>query len=174
MTAAPPVVPTVNTGDVFTETLWTNGPDALDQWWGDVPQAVMVQTVAQSIPNNAATNVSFDYPWRDNYGGFSSGTSYYAPAAGVYLVQATANLAWTGASGKAIGVYLIVSNTTTWAAIELPASPSPARFQIAIAALIPMTATDFLQLRLFQNSGAAQPTGLTDCACRISVRWIAL
>src|SRR5438132_270647 len=101
----------------------------------------MVQTVAQSIPNNAATPVSFDHALRDNYGGYTSHTNYYVPAAGVYLVQATTNLAWTGASSKAIGVYLIVSGTTTWAAIELPASPSPARFQIAIAALIPMTAT---------------------------------
>lgn len=174
MTVAPPTVATVNTGDVFTEALWNGGPQAIDQWMGGVPQAVMAQTVAQSIPNNAATPVAFDHTVRDNYAGFTSGTSFYPAAAGLYLVQATANLAWTGAAGKAVGAYLIASGTTTWAATEVPATSAQARFQISLAALIPMATTDYLQLRLFQNSGTAQPTGLTDCACRISARWIAL
>lgn len=170
-----PAPATVANGDVFTETLWNNGPDAIDQWMGNVPQAVVVQTIAQSIPNNAATAVTFDHAIRDNYSGLASpGANWYAPAAGVYLVQATANLAWTGATGKAVGAYLIVSGTTTWAAVEKPAAPTSTRIQISITALIPMATTDYVQMRLFHNAGAAQPTGSTDTACRMSARWVAL
>ena len=114
--AAPPVIAAVADGNVLTETLWNTGPAALDSWMGNPPSAVLTQTVAQSIPNNAATSVTFDHTVRDNYGGHRSagvsGDAYYAPAAGVYLVQATVNLNWTGASGKAVGAYLILSNAT--------------------------------------------------------------
>ncbi len=170
-----PAAATVTGTTVFSKDLWNNGPAALDQWLGDPPRAILAQTVAQSIPNNTDTPVAFDQAVYDNHDGRNAaGTAWVAPAAGVYLVAATSNLAWTGASGCFVGNHLAVVGKTTWAAVELPASPGPVRFQFSLAALIPMAAGDGVQLRIYQNSGAAQPTGFITSACRLSARWIAL
>lgn len=172
--AAPPTPVTVNGTTVFSKTLWNNGPAALDRWAGDPPRAVLLQSVAQSIPNNADTAVAFDQVIYDNYNGRSTdGRTWIAPAAGVYLVTATSNLAWTGASGAFVGNHLAVVGKTTWAATEIPAAPGPVRFQFNLGALLPLGLGDGLQLRIYQNSGTAQPTGFVGCGCRMSVRCIA-
>lgn len=175
---APPPATTVTSGASFSHGLWNNGPAALDAWMRDPPRAVLVQTVAQSISNGGANTVAFDTTLYDNYGGHGpaggSGDAYIAKAAGVYLVSAMSNLAWGGLSGSVVGNYLVLSNQTTWSVSEIPAVPQVVRFQHCISALIPMRIGDFVQFRIYQNSGAAQPTGFNTSGCRMSVRWIAL
>jgi hypothetical protein len=172
---APPSPVTVTGTTVFSKNLWNNGPAALDAWMRDPPRTMLAQTVAQSIPNNADTAIAFDRVIYDNYTGRNAaGTTWTAPAAGVYLVTGLSNLAWTGAANCFVGNHLAVVGKTTWAAIEQPASPGPVRFQFSLAALIPLAAGDGVQLRIYQNSGAAQPTGFVTGGCRLTARWIAL
>lgn len=176
MIALPPSAATVTGTTVFSKDLWDNGPAALDAWLRDPPRAILAQTVAQSIPNDTAnTPIAFDQVIYDNYNRRSAdGTSWAAPAAGVYLVTALSNLAWTGADNCYVGNRLSVLGGTSWAVIEQPASPGPVRFQFSLAALIPLALGDGVQLRIYQNSGTAQPTGFVTGGCRLTARWIAL
>ena len=170
----PPPVTVVAGKTVFTEDLWNNGPAALAGWIGDPPRCVLQQTVAQSIPNNADTPVAFDQVVYDNHDGRSGdGTTWFAPANGVYLVTATSNLAWSGAPNAFVSNHITVANQGTWASTEIPADPPPVRFQFNLGALIPLGAGGGIQLRIYQNSGAAKPTGFIATGCRLHARWIA-
>ncbi|MBS2531572.1 hypothetical protein KGQ20_02175 [Catenulispora sp. NF23] len=169
----PPATAAASSNAVFTSAMWDTGPAALNSWMSDPPRVMLAQTVAQSIQDNANTAVAFDQVVYDNYQGRNAaGDTWYAPAAGVYLVSAVSNLAWTGAAGAFIGNTVAVVGKATWAAYEIPSTPSPVRFQLCLNALIPMVAGDGVQLRIYQNSGAAQPTGFITTGCRMSARWI--
>ena len=175
----PPAATAVVPGQTVASDLWDNGPAALDWWMRNPPHAVLAQTVAQSIVSGVGTSVSFDTAIRDNFfGGYvpagQVGGGYTAQVPGTYLVQGVTNLAWGGAAGKTAGAYLSVSASSIAAAVEIPAAPAVSRIQHSISALIRMRVNDFVQLQIFQNSGAAQPTGFTATGCRMSVRWIAL
>jgi len=175
--AAPPTIAAVTGTTVFTSDLWnTKGPAALDAWMRNPPHAVLAQTVAQSIPHGLPTVVALDAVLVDNYNGAGTpqGSGYTAPASGVYLVSAVTNLAWGGGAGNAVGASLNLNNQTSWGAYYCATNPAPVRFQHPVSALIPMKAGDWVQLALFQNSGAAQPTGFVATGCRMSIRWIAL
>ncbi|GAA2018876.1 hypothetical protein GCM10009839_13900 [Catenulispora yoronensis] len=159
---------------VFTKDLWNNGPALADAWLRDPPRAILAQTVSQSIPTGVDTPVAFDQVIVDNRAGRSSdGTAWSAPAAGIYLVTATSNLAWNGAAGAFVGNHITATGQGTCAATEIPATPGPARFQYNLGALIALNAGDAIQLRIFQNSGQPLPTGFSATGSRLNARWIA-
>lgn len=176
MTGYPAPV-TVASKAVFASATWNASPFAVDDWMRNPPLALLQQTVAQSIPsNNSTIAISFDSTIRDDYNGHqmtAKGDAWIAPAPGVYHVCGMTNLAWTGAAGAIVNPSLVTSNTQ-WAQLWIPAAPSPVRFQHSLSALIPMAAGDYVQLQLYQTSGAAQSTGFVTSGCRLSVRWIGL
>ena len=175
-----PTTITAASGAVFASATWNASPAAVDAWMRNPPQALLQQTVAQSIPNsNSTVTVSFDTTLRDNYSGHqmvATGDAYVAQAPGVYHVTGMLNLAWNGAGAPAGAVVnpSLITRTAEWAQLWILASPPPVRFQQSLSALIPMAVGDYVQLQVWQTSGAAQPTGFVTCGSRMSVRWIGL
>lgn len=140
------------------------------------PVAQLYQTAAQSVPNGAFTALAFDSTQSDTYGGHSNSTNntrYTAQVAGTYEFS---------------GLYGSVSNATgtrdtTWAKNgAILTTPGATTTSTAVNGLnsvvtaatvqVPMSVGDYVELQVFQASGAALNTSPGQYGCLLSVKFI--
>lgn len=126
------------------------------------PGAVLRQTVAQSIPNNANTAITFDTKDFDSAGGWSSGanTRYTAQYPGRYEFSGGASFA-SSATGQR-GIQWYVNGTiANYANGFLNATSAGGWADAAVTQSFFLNIGDFVEMRVFQNSGVALNTQVT-------------
>lgn len=140
----------------WTGTAWTFNPGSAS------PVCFVKQTVAQSIPNNALTALTFDTEIldTDNLHSTASNTSRVVIGGTLGWWRVTGHyLNNVNVSGTRVGVAVALNGTTQ--------TPEPLFFAAGTAAtsavvttLVQATAsTDYVELQAFQASGSAQSTG---------------
>jgi hypothetical protein len=118
-------------------------------------------SAAPSIANNTITVVNFDTVNVDTSSAITTGTGwrFTAPANGNYLVSAAllfaATTTWADVEVGAISLYL---NGALYAHLDRKdsyGSASSVNMHLSGVTLVPMAASDYIDVRVFQNSGAA-------------------
>lgn len=138
------------------------------------PTASMYQTVAQSIPNNTTTPITFGSAVGDNWTGWSSGSpsQYTVRVAGTYLVTGMVSF-----SGNATGVRisLLLYNGAQIAGSEVQLSAINASLQCVQSSVLVQGAVvgDYFQLGSYQSSGAALNTTVASSpTSSMTIEWL--
>jgi len=132
------------------------------------------QAVAQSIPNNTITALTFDTADVDTYTGWSSGanTKYTSQLAGYYHVDAVVAFA-----GNATGRRIIYTfkNGSQEMQVEVPNGAANACY-ISIARRVYLAVSDYLEIKCFQSSGGALSTTVTGAIANsyIHMHWVSM
>lgn len=140
------------------------------------PYAVLRQSVAQSIPNNALTPILMDSEDIDTAAGHSttsntarwtcpSGEAGWYSAAGVYVA------AGTSTSGGRLAC-LLVDNATRYGQASTTGNPGLAggsEIAVCISDRFYLAVGDNVQLCAYQNSGGSLATSLTAMASRLTI-----
>jgi hypothetical protein len=161
-------------GHVNRDSEW----EALLDYVGGAPFAMMRQTSAQSLTNGAGTNITFDTADFDNYDGHSTSLNtsrYTAQVAGIYQLGGgvcfAANTAgrrggWFLKNGSIIAGSEAITTTTASATCDVPMRVT----------FVSLAVTDFVELAAFQDSGGALNTSVASAQQHptMTIRWIAL
>jgi hypothetical protein len=127
------------------------------------PTAVLRQTVAQSIPNNAFTAVTLDTRDQDSAGGWSSGsnTRYTAQYAGWYECSGSAGFA-ANATGSRAAAWSVNGTLVNQAGQFVGTNAGGVGVNLDVPTqLLFLNVSDFVEFRIFQSSGAALLTVVT-------------
>src|ERR1700749_3623230 len=160
-------------GDI-TAAFWNAQVRGAVNFLANPPLCSVVQTVTQSIPNNAFTAVLFDTNVGDTYSGHSTTTNtsrYVAQVAG--WDQVTGQIALPTTSP---GVRGARTPKTGRAVAGSPAQVAPG-VKAGVAATLPkqifLNVGDYVELAAYQTSGAAQSTAVfSDLCCSMEIRWV--
>ena len=109
-----------------------------------------------SVPNNASTAISWDTVAFDTngYHGVANPTRLTAPVAGIYLVSAT--MYWTANStGEREAEFVINNSPSTSVGVVCDQPLATPDFGQAFSTTLNLNAGDYVEVRAFQNSGAA-------------------
>lgn len=136
------------------------------------PLFVGRQTVTQSIANTTWTVVTWDTEDIDRDNGHSTVTNtsrYTAQTTGWYEISA--NVDWAASATGDRAISWTINGANRAGKVQLGATPS---FDTAIhtAGVVFLNANDYVEIGVWQNSGGALSTGLTDGNPRVSVRWV--
>lgn len=169
---------TWTTGEVVTAAeLNSNIRDALNFLLAP-PLAVLRQTVAQSTANSAWTAISFDTEDFDRDGGHSTSTNasrYVAQTTGWYLVVGSCGWASNTTGIRAFGIVQNGDlNNSMYGRVQIaPATGTFGTSVSSMAFLYLNAGTDYVEIYMFQNSGAALNTGVAGVdAPRMQVVWL--
>lgn len=127
------------------------------------PTAYLTQTVAQSIPNNTVTPVTFNNAADDNWTGWSSGANsrYTVQVAGVYAISGLIPFA-INPTGSRISLALyngsVIGNAVPGSQYEIDASTSGLYVAVTPPILQLAAVGDYFQLGAYQSSGGALST----------------
>jgi len=178
-----------------TKAGWTNGVDALSstnlnaylrdpvRFMMNAPVARLVQTVAQSIASGGSfTPLTFTTELEDTdpdgLGGHSTASNtsrYTCRYPGVYLLGGGAGFAVNATGGRGCAWMLngsvldgtdVMANAVTVASTATRISARPW--------LVRLAETDYVELGVFHNAGAALNTALGSAASSMSVAWLRL
>lgn len=146
----------------------------------NAPTATVIQTTAQSVPNNTDTAITFQSGLYDNWSGFSAGTPtrYTVQISGVYAVSAA--VSWAGnASGRRYhylrrnGLYVIPGS-----AVDVASSGTANMMITTPMVLYFLFNTDYIEVMANQNSGGALNTATGGAASAfvssLNLKWIHL
>lgn len=140
------------------------------------PLAILRQTVAQSIPNNAMTALLFDTEDLDREGGHSTSSNtsrYTAQTAGYYEVSGA-----VGFTGNATGSRLAQINVNgtgqNGTEVGWGTVPNSGHLEIVVpSTMVYLNVGDYVELAAFQSSGGALNTFLSGVIqARMNVRWV--
>jgi hypothetical protein len=127
--------------------------------------ARVYRSTVQSIPNATWTAVSFDTVSYDNGGQWSVGvpTRLTCQQAGTYVISGHIALALVaGGAYRAVGIYLngtIQIALTDISNVTLVAAGQPL---ISVSTVVRLQAGDYIELKVYQDSGAALASGAGD------------
>jgi hypothetical protein len=143
--------------------------------WGSPDTAGVGSSVSQSIPNNTVTALTYDTAMWDSNGltNFpTQNTRITIKTAGKYEVTANIEFAAPGATSS-MGLRLMVNASTYFAYNDWTwAAGSASRRNIA--RLWKFSASDYIEVYVFQSSGAALNIDAgTGFQCSLSVCWVA-
>jgi hypothetical protein len=171
-------VPTLRTwvaGEVTTAAFMNaNIRDALNWLLSSKPVFSAVQTVAQSLANITWTSITFTAEILDRDNGHSTSTNTsrytgqtpgYYNITGVGAVVATTGpvLAGIAKNGTRITGSVTQSSGNGTTGVAAASAPAP-RVQLN-------GTTDYVELQVYQGSGAAANTSLTEICCALNVEW---
>lgn len=160
-------------GEVVMATMLnSNVRDAVTFSITSRPHAVLRRATTQSIPNanNSFDAIQFDTEDRDNDSAHSTVTNtsrFTAVTAGWYMV--TGSVSWVGSSGGRRGSRWAINGTPVpGTEIMTPPAGNTSMGTPAVSTDVFLNVGDFLELFVFQDSGAA----LNVSNARMTVRWI--
>jgi hypothetical protein len=119
-------------------------------------------TAVQSIANNAWTTVTFNSEQTDTLGGHDNATNpsrYTATVAGWYQLHATVSFAVNATGNR--GLKFLTNATTSWGRTLTP-SVSTNSPTVSSSTLVFLNIGDYAEVQIFQTSGGALDTILTD------------
>lgn len=130
--------------------------DSKGQVVGFVPSARVTHSLAQSIPHNSWTSLSFDSETIDNdaiHDLVTNNSRLTCKTPGKYVIGGS--VAWAVNSTGARGVRLLLNGTTPIAMVYDGAdTAAPDKVQ-GIITLYNLNANDYVELQVFQNSGGS-------------------
>jgi hypothetical protein len=135
------------------------------------PVFSLFPTGTTSIPNSALTAVAWGSATVDNYGGWSvspNPTRWTAPVAGWYYCAGVVQLAFNATGRRATALYVngaIVRQTE----MQVISAASTAH---QISGYVFLNKNDYVEFRIFQNSGGALNAGGAGTGGGIYGRWI--
>jgi hypothetical protein len=162
-----PVIPSFPAGTVVTSAALTQAAAAARWLCYTRPLTQAQQQVTQSIPNSAATPVTWDTKITDRDSGLTSATTYTAQTPGYYLLAASVCYAANSTGGRQC--YFTVTTgpgnpagpgiTTSFALAAIPGAATVPAAAVS-KSLVPQRvyAGDSFQVIAFQSSGGALPT----------------
>lgn len=128
--------------------------------------AILRETAAQSIANNTPVAVTFSIEDRDQAGGHSaSGSTWTAPVDGLYIASVAGTVV-ANAAGR-VELRLAVNGTAVTQTAQ-PNSTTSAPHQ-ALATVLQLNAGDTVSMVLFQNSGGALNTSVSNGNPRLTI-----
>lgn len=162
--AAPPTfqapaiqVPTTVSGGTAGQVLESNGPLPAVAAWASGANSInfsAFQTSAQSIPSSAITALLLTSVAFQNGGFYIAASAAFQPPAGLYLVFGGVNLVLSAAAPNMIAIILKNSaQERNGGRGTLLAGMTGGPTNLAVA-LLQMNGTDFVQLAVYQDSGA--------------------
>lgn len=166
-----PTVPTLASGSRLT-------PARLAFVAGNRPAAKLRQTVAQAIPNNSPTALTFNVEDLDSdpdgIGGHSTSSNtsrYTCRYPGWYRVGGGVSVANNGTGVRVLSWAVNGTHVAGSDVLAFAASGNSIRLS-ARADLIRLNEGDYLELRIYQSSGGALNTAVTnDEQSTMSVTW---
>jgi hypothetical protein len=153
---------TVNGGAnaTYMEVERLSGPSAIAA--SETVAARYDATSTTSIPDSAAspfTVVNFATRTIDTHGSVTTGASwrFTAPVAGTYSVNARVRLASGGgwAAGEAANIYLAKNGTPSLIGQNVATAAHSQVVNVSLSDLVSLVAGDYIDIRVFQNSGGA-------------------
>lgn len=166
-----PAVPaTYTVGQKLTAASLNSIVTDLTYGFNGKPLAILTQTVAQSIPASAWTAITLDSTTLDRDGGHSNSTNnsrYTCQTAGYYTIFALGSFATSVTTGRRL-IGIRQNNTGT-------AAPSAVRNDsvwvgnpqsISCSCLIYLAVGDWVEVLLYQDTGGAVNTDVTDLQTR--------
>lgn len=151
---AVPVPPAITGGVVTTTEL--AAIVAVLNFLQTPPAAVLRQTVAQSIPTGSNTAITFDTKDSDTAGGWSSGanTRYTAQYPGRYNFSGGVSFTNSAVGQRGIQWY-VNGSILNYANVFLNSTAAGGWADAAVDQSIFLNIGDFVELRVFQNTGGA-------------------
>jgi len=114
--------------------------------------------VAQSIPHNSETKITWDTTDQNIGFTFTSGTDVVLPENGVYMVTCTVRWASNGTGFRRIALYL---NATLYGDMAIPSVGGSTTHPMSVSTLIRANAGNIVDVRATQTSGAPLAFGPT-------------
>lgn len=161
--AAIPTLPTITAGQGPWTSSQQSQVNAVISFLLAKPQLLVYSVTPQSIPNNAATALTFDTRVLDQD---IDGTNYFT-------LTGTKSTARYGGSYDAVGRYTCLANATGTRFVQFAVNGVAQSYQIVtatpsasvvtaieVSGRVFLTAGDYLEIWAFQNSGGALNTGV--------------
>jgi hypothetical protein len=167
-------IPTQRTwtaGEVVTAAMFNaNVRDAVN-FGINAPAMIARQTAAQNIGSGAWTPVSYDTVDLDTYGAHSASTPsrFTAPLPGVYRVCGQCDIAPNANGFRSIRIQ-VNGGAQVIAKVQIPAI-NGVDTALSTTADVFLNAGDYIEIALYQSSGATIATGSTDGQPRMTVMW---
>ena len=135
--------------------------ETMNQWrynlFDNRPMMLAEQTVAQSVPNNTFTKITFTTLLYDNFGGYSTGLSTYTvQLAGIYRVSG--QIQWTANATPARFIRVLHNGTSTGLLSVSDNCSADITTSSALTTLVSCSIGDTLVIQGDQNSGVALNT----------------
>jgi hypothetical protein len=142
----------------------------------NTPIGVFYQTAAQSVANAAFTAAAFDTTGVDSYSGHSNSTNnsrYAAVVPGWYELSGSVGFVTNG-TGNRDGVWAKNGSALTAPGPGTIIDGSAGHGTAGAVPTLPvfLNVGDYVELQLFQSSGAAVNTITGQFGCLMSVKWI--
>lgn len=170
--AAPSVIATPVTGTPISSTTFGIPVAADVNYLIAVPVFLAYASVAQSIPNNAFTAITFDTEVVDSFNGHSGITNpsrYTAQVAGYYDV--VGKVSWAAnATGRRIASLFVNGAELGYTRGESNASSTAIAGSCFAIAPVFLNVNDYVEVQGFQSSGGALNTAVTPTT--LAVRWV--
>lgn len=126
------------------------------------PLARLIQTSAQSLPNNASTPIEFDSATFDTVGGWDPATPsrYNILLDGVYRVGGGVSFFPNGTGIRTVQYRISGGADEPGTGTSLPGSAALSLRMAARGSLLSLTAGQYIEIAAFQNSGAPLNTAV--------------
>lgn len=149
------------------------------RWHSQRPLVELVQASAQSIASSTWTPITATNEPNDGYGGHNDtvNTSRWYPPVGTfasdyYLVTGYVPFSSTSTSSSFIAGGALTSSATNMEGAKLPGGTYNVTCFFADIFTAAPGSGDYLELRGFQNTGAAVNTNTTGKSASVTVRWV--
>lgn len=159
MTLPIPTEMTATVGQILTAAQWNSNVRDGVNFLANPPIFRGIQTVVQSVPNAAYTDITFDSETVDSYGGHSISTNtarYTAQLAGWYFCTGEIVYVSNGTGRRLAGLFINGAQVDEFEAPAVAATSTHA--VVAISDLQFLNVGDFVTLASFQSSTAALST----------------